>query len=64
LTDAMDIARGSHFTKVPREYPEIAGYTYDDRTSKYKYMVSKYIYWGLTSMLGAQENRLHEISQE
>ena len=27
-------------------------------------MATEYIYWALTSMLGAQENRLNEISQE
>ena len=64
LSNAMDIARGGHFTKIPDKYPEIAWYTYDDRTCKYGCMATEYIYWGLTSMLGAQENRLQEISQE
>ncbi len=64
LTNAMDIARGGHFKKIPHKYPEIAWYTYDDRTCKYDCMATEYIYWGLTSMLGAQENRLHEISKE
>jgi hypothetical protein len=27
-------------------------------------MATEYIYWGMTSVLGAQENRLNEISQE
>jgi hypothetical protein len=27
-------------------------------------MATEYIYWGMTSILGAQENRLDEISQE
>ena len=64
LTNAMGIARGGHFTKIPRKYPEIAWYTYDDRTCNYDCMAGEYIYWGLTSILGAQENRLHEISDE
>ena len=27
-------------------------------------MATEFIYWGITSMLGAQENKLNEISQE
>ena len=64
LTNAMDIARGGHFTKIPDKYPKIAWYTYYDKTCKYDCMATEYIYWGLTSMLGAQENRINEISQE
>jgi len=51
----MDIARGGHFKKIPHKYPEIAWYTYDDRTCKYDCMATEYIYWELPSMLGAQE---------
>ena len=62
LTEAMDLARGGHFINIP--YPIEAWYTYDDRTCEYECMAGEYIYWALTSMLGAQENRLQEISQE
>jgi len=64
LTDAMDIARGGHYTKTPKRYPSNAWYTYDDRTCEYDCMATEYIYWALTSMLGAQENRQSEIAQE
>jgi hypothetical protein len=64
LTDAMDIARGGNFTSIPENYPINAWYTYDDQTCDYRCMATEYFYWGLTSILGAQENRLNEISQE
>tara|TARA_B100000795_G_scaffold105200_1_gene77637 strand:+ start:965 stop:1795 length:831 start_codon:yes stop_codon:yes gene_type:complete len=64
LTKAMDIARGGYFTTIPDPYPENAWYTYDDQTCEYDCMATEYIYWAMTSMLGAQENRLNEISQE
>ena len=64
LTNAMDIARGGNFTSIPENYPNNAWYTYDDETCDYKCMATEYIYWGMTSILGAQENRLNEISQE
>jgi len=64
LTRAMDIARGGHFTSIPNPYPANAWYTYDDQTCSYDCMSTEYIYWGLTSILGAQENRVEEIQQE
>lgn len=64
LADAMDIARGGRFTSIPNPYPTSAWYTYDDSTCEYNCMVTEYIYWSLTSMLGAQENRINEIEQE
>ena len=64
LADAMDIARGGQFTSIPNPYPTGAWYTYDDTTCDYSCMVTEYMYWSLTSILGAQENRLNEIDQE
>ena len=64
LTNAMDIARGGNFTSIPQNYPNGAWYTYDDQTCDYRCMATEYFYWGMTSILGAQENRLNEISQE
>ena len=64
ISNAMDIARGGHFTSIPNPYPAGAWYTYDDQTCDYDCMNGEYIYWGMTSILGAQENRLSEISQE
>lgn len=64
LSDAMDIARGGHFQTIPGSYPTEAWYTYDDNTCEYNCMATEYIYWALTSILGAQENRLPEIEQE
>jgi len=64
LSDAMDIARGGQFTSIPNPYPAEAWYTYDDQTCDYSCMATEYIYWAMTSMLGAQANRLDEIQQE
>ena len=66
IAKAMDKARGGHFTKVPRSYPRGAWYTYYDRTCDYRCQITEYIYWGLTSMLGAQDtaSRFQEISEE
>tara|TARA_B100001123_G_C15184833_1_gene976858 strand:+ start:181 stop:1038 length:858 start_codon:yes stop_codon:yes gene_type:complete len=64
LTNAMDIARGGHFQSVPDSYPGGAWYTYDDQTCDYDCMATEYIYWAMTSVLGAQENRAGEIQQE
>jgi hypothetical protein len=64
LSNAMDIARGGNFTTIPNPYPSEAWYTYDDETCTYECMNTEYIYWSMTSILGAQTNRLDEISQE
>ncbi|MEL7219738.1 MAG: hypothetical protein AAGJ93_00385 [Bacteroidota bacterium] len=64
LSNAMDIARGGQFTTIPNPYPADAWYTYDDSTCEYNCMVTEYHYWALTSILGAQQNRLNEIGQE
>lgn len=64
IANAMDKARGGKFTAIPSSYPADAWYTYDDNTCEYNCMVTEYHYWALTSILGAQENRLNEIQQE
>lgn len=66
IADAMDRARGGRFQKVPAHYPKDAWYTYDDRTCDYDCQNSEYIYWALTSILGAQNfaGRLEQIGRE
>jgi len=64
LSNAMDIARGGNFTTIPNPYPNGSWYTYDDATCTYDCMTTEYIYWSMSSILGAQANRLDEISQE
>ena len=64
LTNAMDIARGGRFQSVPSPYPGGAWSTYDAQTCDYGCMATEYIYWAMTSVLGAQENRAGEIHQE
>ncbi|MFK7820190.1 MAG: hypothetical protein AB8G99_15825 [Planctomycetaceae bacterium] len=66
LAKAMDNARGGQFLEIPDEYPEHAWYTYDDETCDYGCQATEYIYWGLTSLLGAQnfEGRAEQIVHE
>jgi len=78
LANLMDNARGGHFenegtiiedghsfqSAVPKSYPASAWYTYDDKSCRYDCMNTEYIYWAMTSILGAQENRCNEIDHE
>jgi hypothetical protein len=66
LAMCMDLARGGHFERVPARYPDGAWYTYDDRTCEYECQAAEYVYWGLTSLLGAQsfDGRRREIERE
>ena len=64
MANAMDIARGGHFTSIPNSYPALAWYSYDDETCDYRCMAVEYFYWALTSQLGGQSQRCTEISDE
>ena len=66
LARCLDKARGGHFTRVPKRYPRGAWFTYDDRSCEYRCQTQEYIYWALTSLLGAQQDpdRCEEISRE
>ena len=66
MADAMDIARGGYFKKVPNEYPTNAWYTYNDESCDYSCQITEYTYWALTSILGSQDfnGRFDEIKDE
>ncbi len=66
LANAMDVARGGRFRRVPRRYPEEAWYHYDDRTCDYGCQCAEYFYWALTTILGAQDypGRGRQIADE
>ena len=64
LAMALDAARGGQFFDVPNVYPSDAWFTYDDETCDYACMNTEYLYWLLSSKLGAQINRLDEIGHE
>ena len=60
LAKSMDVARGGYFEQVPKDgpksgYPAEAWYHYTDETCDYGCMVTEYIYWALTSILGTQD---------
>ena len=66
LANCLDMARGGHFKRVPRRYPKGAWFTYDDRTCDYGCQCTEYLYWAVTSVLGAQDTarRREDIGQE
>jgi hypothetical protein len=66
VANIMDVARGGQFMEVPEKYPDNAWYTYYDETCKYDCQVTEYVYWALTSILGAQDfpGRLERIQDE
>jgi len=64
IANFMDTARGGHFETIPTPYPNGAWYTYGDVTCEYNCQITEYFYWSLTSILGAQENRLDDIQDE
>lgn len=57
LANCCDTARGGYFRKVPRCYPANAWFTYYDKGCDYSEQVTEYVYWAMTSILGAQEHR-------
>ena len=66
LAKCLDRARGGHFKRVPRHYPKGAWFTYDDRTCDYGCQCTEYLYWAITSVLGAQKakHRREDIEHE
>ena len=66
ISTALDLARGGQFQEVPEKYPDGAWFTYDDETCSYGCQNSEYIYWAMTSILGAQDypGRLRQIGHE
>ena len=66
LAKCLNRARGGYFREVPQRYPQDAWFTYDDRTCNYKCQLTEYLYWAITSVLGAQKApwRAAEIRHE
>ncbi len=70
LASYMDIARGGQFDTVPPAYPSSSWYHYTDVTCTYDCQITEYFYWGLTTLLGAQNytdgttSRASQISDE
>ena len=60
VAKCVDAARGGRFTRVPKwgpkwGYPEDSWFHYTDVTCGYGCMISEYVYWALTSILGTQD---------
>lgn len=53
LTDAMDLARGGKFEKIPQKYPDNSWYSYYDATCDYVCQEHEYFYWALMANLDA-----------
>ena len=66
LAACLDRARGGHFKRVPKQYPKGAWFSYDDRSCDYGCQCAEYLYWAITSVLGAQDNprRIRDIRRE
>lgn len=66
LGQCLDRARGGRFREVPDSYPRDAWFTYDDATCDYGCQCTEYLYWAITSVLGAQDapRRRREIAHE
>jgi hypothetical protein len=66
LANCLDMARRGHFKRVSRRYPKGAWFTYDDRSCDYGCQCTEYLYWAVTSVLGAQDTprRRKDIGQE
>ena len=64
ISDAMNTARGGVFQNPPATYPATAWFTNSDTDCDFSCQVTKYNFWVLSSMLGANENRLADIQNE
>jgi hypothetical protein len=66
ISNALDKARGGRFEEVPKHYPDDSWFSYYDETCDYDCQNSEYIYWVLTSILGAQDfpGRYEQIKDE
>lgn len=64
ISNAMDTARGGTFQSPPASYPAGAWFTNSEAACNFSCQISKYHFWILSSMLGANDNRLIEIQNE
>lgn len=64
ISIAMNAARGGVFQNPPTNYPVGAWFTNAEVTCNFSCQVSKYNFWVISSILGANENRLTDIQNE
>lgn len=64
ISDAMNTARGGVFQNPPAAYPANAWFTNSDTDCNFPCQITKYNFWVLSSILGANDNRLADIQNE
>lgn len=64
ISEYMDNARGGYFKDLPDLYDDDAWFHNLDEECDYSCQISKYFYWALTSILGAQEDYCEDVSSE
>ena len=64
ISAAMNIARGGVFQNPPATYPAGAWFTNSDINCNFSCQVTRYNFWVISSMLGANDNRLSDIQSE
>ena len=64
LLAAVDNARGGTFDEAPDSYPDSAHFTNADKKCGRSCNACKYFTWGLTSALGANDDRCEDITDE
>jgi len=64
LTTAMNTARGGYYPIVPAVYPISSWYHDDNKNCDFECQISKYLYWGISSLLGEYSENEDLISEE
>ncbi|MCV6623374.1 MAG: leucine-rich repeat domain-containing protein [Cellvibrionaceae bacterium] len=64
LASAMDNARGGYFEVAPTVYAKDAWFTDTNKNCSYSCMVSNYMFWTLSSKLGAHIERAEEVKDQ
>lgn len=52
------------YGKADNRYPSGSWYHYDNEACDYSCQASRYLYWGVTTVLGAQTGRYEQVSKE
>ena len=64
VSQAMDAARGGKFLEIPEQYPGEAWYTNPTTSCEYECQVSEYLYWTVSSWVGANVGLWEDIKYQ